>query len=339
MEIKNGIIHDSVISDSLDVIPEGVEIDMKKIMSFYEWREKGGYLVSGSTKKEFLLSCAARELGGVLLKESTILNNQALEHKTIIGSALLSGKTLSSSWLLVTTYYWCVYLVLSWLRMTGQIVTYLPSEEIARFSNLNSSEDKTPQNGTFITKFEDVTGSRANFKLQRLKSNNFHEGLWVAFNNDIVDRLKLFENKPADIELRILSCLNLKNFSDGYSWPSKIRNIINYKVGFGYGEIDGLCKPNMINIGNRLRTMTFVDIISLHEENQLKASSLKVEKAIDKYSELLLTFGMTLTSLQSHYLQEIYSHRNISTKTNESYLRYLRRHSFEPDGNWIKIME
>lgn len=337
MEITNGIIHDSVISDSLNAIPEGIETDMKKIMSFYEWRERGGYLVSGSTKKEFLLSCAARELGGVLLKESTILNNQALEHKTLIGSALLSGKTLSSSWLLVTAYYWCVYLVLSWLRMTGQVVTYLPSEEIARFNKLNLFEHKTPQNGTFITKFEDAIGTRAYFKLQRLKSNNFHEGLWNAFNNDIVERMKLFKNKSADIELRTLSCLNFKDFADGYSWPSKIRNIINYKVGFGYGEIDGLSKPNIISLGNQLRTMTFVDVISLHEENQIKASSLKVEKAIDKYSELLLTFGMTLTSLQSVYLNEIHSQRNISTETNESYLKYLRHHSFEPDGNWIKI--
>ncbi|CAI1881414.1 Uncharacterised protein [Serratia fonticola] len=312
---------------------------MKKNMSFYQWREKGGYLVSGSTKKEFFLSCAAKELGGVLLKESTSLNNQALEHKTIIGSALASGKTLSSSWLLVTTYYWCVYLALAWLRMTGQVVTYLPSDEIARLNKLNSSEGKVPQNGTFITKFEDTVGSRAIVKLQRLKSNNFHEGLWVAFNNDIMERLKLFKNKPADMDLRTLLCLNLNEFADGHSWPSKIRNIINYKVGFGYGEIDGLTKPNMISIGNQLRSMNLAEIIGLHESNQLKVSSLKVEKSIDKYSELLLTFGTILTKLQTSYLQEIYSLRNIPIKTDEDYSKYLKNHLYEPDGNWIKGIE
>ncbi|HEJ6997031.1 hypothetical protein QZQ56_16525 [Serratia marcescens] len=339
MDIQHGIIYDSVITDSLDAIPEGVEADLNKIMSFYEWREKGGYLVSGSNKKEFYLSCAARELGGVLLKEATSLNNQALEHKTIIGSAIASGKTLSSSWLLVTTYYWCVYLVLSWLRMTGQVVTYLPSEEITRFNKLNPSNNKFPQNGTFITKFDDTSGSRAHFKLQRLKSNNFHEGLWVAFNNDIVDRLELFKDKPADIDLRALSCLNLSKFADGHSWPSKIRNIVNYKVGFGYDEINGLSKPNMLRIGSQLKSLNLVDIIGLHEENQLRVSSLKVEKSIDKYSELLLTFGTILSSLQSTYLKEICSRRNVHTSINERYLIYLGHHSFEPDGDWIKIMK
>jgi len=336
MDILSGIIRDSVIGDSLEAIPEGVEKDMSKIMSFYEWREKGGYFVSGSTKKEFFLSCAATELGGVMLKESTILHNQALEHKTMIGSALASGKTLSSSWLLVTAYYWCVYLVLSWLRMTGQVVTYLPSEEIDRFKRFNPSATKYPQNGTFITRLEDITGSRANFKLQRLKSNNFHEGLWNAFNNDILDRLKLFKNKPADIELRTLLCLNFNEFADGHSWPSKIRNIINYKVGFGYGEIDGSSKPDMINVGNQIKTMDFLEIVGLHEQNQLSISTLKVEKKIDKYSELLLSFGVILTYLQSNYLQELYSQRGISRQSDEHYVKYLRNHLFEPDGNWIK---
>lgn len=336
MEIPKGRIWDSVHSESLEAIPEGIEPDLRKVMSFYQWREKGGYHVSGSTKKEFIISCAARELGGVLINESTNLSNQALEHRAIIGLALTSGKTLSSSWLLVTTYYWCVYLALSWLRMTGQIVTYLPTNEIDRFQRLNLSQGKSPPNGTFITKIEDEYGSKRNIKLQRLKSNNFHEGLWTAFNNDITKRLKLLKGEPADMELRAFSCLNLTGYADGHSWPSKIRNIINYKVGIGYGEIDGHKKPNIINTGQRIKEISFSELLSLHESNQIKISGTKSEKALDKYSELLLTFGAILSSLQENHLQEIYKKRSINITRTTQYKKYLRQHTLEPDGLWAR---
>lgn len=337
MEIPKGSIWDSVHAESLEAIPEGVEPDLRKVMSFYQWREKGGYHVSGSTKREFLISCAARELGGVLLNEATSLNNQALEHKAIIGSALASGRTLSSSWLLVTTYYWCVYLALSWLRMTGQIVTYLPSNEIERFKKLNLSQGKTPTNGTFITKIEGEYGSKRAIKLQRLKSNNFHEGLWAAFNNDITSRLELLKCEPASMELRVFSCLNLAAYVDGCSWPSKIRNIVNYKVGVAYGEVYGQKKPDLIEIGESIKRMSLPDLLGLHEENQLKVSATKSENALDKYSELLMTFGAILSSMNEDHLQEIHKKRKIEISTAALYKKYLKEHALEPDGFWIKF--
>lgn len=336
MEIPKGAIWESVHSDCLEAIPEGVEPDLRKIMSFYEWREKGGYHVTGSTKKEFIISCSARELGGVLLNETTNLSNQALEHKSIIGLALASGKTLSSSWLLVTTYYWCVYLALSWLRMTGQIVTYLPTHEIGRFQKLNLSQGKSPPNGTFITKIDTEYGSKRNIKMQRLKSNNFHEGLWTAFNNDITSRLKLLKGEPAGIELRAFSCLNLAGYADGHSWPSMIRNIINYKVGVGYGEINGHKNPDLIAIGKSIKEMSLIELLSLHEKNQFRISATKTERSLDGYSELLLTFGAILSLLQENHLQELYKKRNIDNKRIILYKKYLQHHKLEPDGFWVK---
>lgn len=334
MEAYKGAIWDSVQSEALEAIPEGVEADLGKIMTFYNWREKGGYLVTGSTKKDFLLSCSARELGGVLLKETTTLHNQALEHRAIIGSALVSGKTLSSSWLLVTTYYWCVYLALSWLRMTGQIVTYLPSNEIQRFNKLNSGTGNSPTNGTFTTTIEKEYGSKRDIKLRKLSSNNFHEGLWSAFNADITERIKLIKDEPAGMELRIFSCLDLKRYADGHSWPSKIRNAINYKVGFGYGELEGLRKPDLITPGNAIKNMTTSEIISNHEKNQMKISATKSESAAEKYSELLLSFGTILSGVLENHLQEVYTKRNTRKTIINDYTKYLKAHSLTLDGMW-----
>lgn len=336
MEALRGIIWDSVQSEALEAIPEGIESDLGRIMTFYNWREKGGYLVTGSTKKDFLLSCSARELGGMLLKETATLHNQALEHRAIIGSALASGRTLSSSWLLVTTYYWCVYLALSWLRMTGQIVTYLSSNEIERFKTLNLEKNKSPTNGTFITIMDEEYGSKRHIRLRRLKSNNFHEALWSAFNADISERLKLFKDEPADMELRVFSCLDLKGYADGYSWPSKIRNIVNYKVGFGYGEIEGLKKPNLITSGRIIKAMTINEIIGNHESKQMKISATKSERATENYSELLLSFGTMLSNILEDHLQEVYNKRNIQKVISNEYKKYLNEHSLEPDGMWPK---
>lgn len=335
MDIPRGAIWESVQTESLEAIPEGVETNLNKAMSFYQWREKGGYLVSGSTKKGFILSCAARELGSVLIKESTSLGGQALEHKAIIGSALALGRTLSSSWLLVTAYYWCVYLALSWLRMTGQIVTYLPTTEIERFQRLNLSEGKSPSNGTFVTKIDEEYGSKRDINLQRLKSNNFHEGLWSAFNSDIASRMKLLKGEPANVELRVFSCLNLAGYVDGHSWPSKVRNIVNYKVGIAYGEIEGHKNPDLIKFGQSMKEMSLTEILSLHENNQIKVSSIKSEKALDRYCELLLTFGSILSSIQDDHLQEICRARNIQNSPTGFYKRYLKSHTLEPDGLWL----
>lgn len=132
-----------VVSDALDAIPDGVESDSKKSLTLYEWREKGGYHVTGATKREFHLSCAANEFGGVITRDVEHLLDQAVQHKAVIQQALTAKSSPSETWLLVTLYYLSVYLGLAWLRLTGQAVAYMGSDEVSEIRKLGSLEDNS----------------------------------------------------------------------------------------------------------------------------------------------------------------------------------------------------
>src|SRR4051794_12504817 len=164
MTIPKGSIWDVIQSEALDVITDDVKLELSRSLDFYQWREKGGYHVTGTTKKDIFVSCSATQFGEVLAKEVSILLDQALEHRVLLDDAFVSQKYPSHSWLLVTIYYWCVFLCLAWLRLVGKVVTYLPQDDVNRLKVLHGKEGKIPCNGTFILLAEEIYGTRRSLR-------------------------------------------------------------------------------------------------------------------------------------------------------------------------------
>jgi hypothetical protein len=314
MSVPQGFIRERVLADALDVIVDGVESDLSRALTFFEWRDKGGYHVTGATKQEFLVRCATREYGAMITREVSVLLNQALEHRLLLAKALGNGNTPSNSWLLVTTYYWCLFLALAWLRVVGKVVTYLPTDEISRLKAVLGKEKvKSPQNGTFVVTVTDLVGARSDLKYRRLKANNFHEGLWDTFYKDIDERMRAASKEPAGWETRLYSALSFRSRFDDYSWPSKLRNVVNYRVGFAYDEVNGRCMPDMLPTLTIAKSKTVSELVQELEIVQRDTDGRSVVERPNQFGQIMLLFGATMTHLLEDLCTEIWSVRGIDS--------------------------
>lgn len=317
MTVPRGEIWDEFRQEALDSIPEGVVKDLSSALTFYEWREKGGYIVTGTTGQNFHVSCATKEYGGMVAREVNELLDQALEHRLLIADTFRQGKTPSQSWLLVTTYYWCLFLALAWLRLVGKIITYLPTTEIDNLKELGSSnhkKTKTPKSpgaGTYTVTVNGTTGARSLLIYHRLKSNNFHDGLWQAFYADIDQRLLSVADTSLNSEYHLFSTLSHRNKFDKTAWLSRLRNAVNYRIGFAYGSVGGRNRPQMLDTLVAIKSASFHDLVKELEIAQSSTADRPVFDRPDQYSRVMILFGSVLTHMLEEYSAEIWKIRAI----------------------------
>ncbi len=332
MKLSRGSIWEAMQTDALEFINDNVNGDLSKALNFYEWREKGGYHVTSSDKQNFYVSCASKEYGEMLAKEVTFLMNQALEHRLLLGEALKLGKHPSPSWLLVTTYYWCVFLCLSWLRLIGKVVTYLTGEEITRLNKLNSMKNtKNPGNGTFVIYSEEQIGTRRILKYRRLKANNFHEALWDVFSKEVNDRLKTAKHDAASLETRLFSLLY---FKENCSWPSKLRNLVNYRVGFAYDCVNKGDYFDLIKTCTSINSLSIKELVALGETMESSVKTNRVDLHPNHYGQFLLVFGSLLTHILEDLTSEVLECRNIDRSWNTQRNTYLKEFGHDINSLW-----
>lgn len=337
MNVPSGDLWAATKLEILEAIPDGIEVDLSRALTFYDWRHRGGYHVTGVTKAEYQLSCSTREFGSMLAREVSMLLDQAMEHRLLLAQADRARTAPSPSWLLVTAYYWCVFLALAWLRLVGKIVTYLPTAELDRFKKLAPGDvKKAPQNGTFILTTQDLAGARSNVSCRRLRANNFHEALWTAFAGDISQRLHASSSATASWETRLYSALEVHRAAEGNSWPSKLRNIVNYRIGFGYQACDGHPVPIMLNPLNVVKSATPEALIIAIEELHSKVAVRAVESAPNDYTELMVHFGSLLTHVLDDYSVDVWATRAIDPRWNARRDKYLRSFEMNAATLWPK---
>jgi hypothetical protein len=337
MNIPYGDVWAATRLQILDAIPDGVEVNLSRSLTFYDWRHRGGYHVTGVTKSEYQLSCSTLEFGSMLAREVSMLLDQSMEHRILLDQAERAGTIPSQSWLLVTAYYWCVFLALAWLRLVGKIVTYLPTTELDRFKRLApTAVKKAPQNGTFLLTTRDLAGARSNVTCRRLRANNFHEALWTAFADDISQRLQASSSAAASWETRLYSALEVQRVAEGSSWPSKLRNIVNYRVGFGYQACNGHLVPIMLNPLNAVKSATPETLITAIEDLHSKVAALTVQAAPNDYTNLLVHFGSLLTHVLDDYIVDIWNTRGIDCRWISRRNKYLRGFDMKVATLWPK---
>jgi hypothetical protein len=337
MNVPFGDLWAATKLEILEAIPDGIDVDLSRALSFYDWRHRGGYHVTGATKAEYHLSCSTREFGSMLAREVSMLLDQAMEHRLLLAQAERAGTAPSPSWLLVTAYYWCVFLALAWLRLVGKVVTYLPTAELDRFKRLAPAVvKKAPQNGTFLLSTLDLAGARSNVTCRRLRANNFHEALWTAFADDISQRLRAPSNATASWETRLYSALEVHRATEGNSWPSKLRNIVNYRVGFGYQACDGHLVPIMQNPLNAVKSATPETLITTIEDLHSRIAARAVEAAPNDYTQLLVYFGSLITHVLEDYCVDVWATRGIDRRWNARRNAYLRSFDMNIATLWPK---
>ena len=315
-------IWEGALADALEAIPEGVEPDAQKSLTLYGWRDKGSYILTGATKRQYHLSCAADEFGGVITRDVEHLMDQSLQHRVLLHEAFVAKRTASATWSLVTLYYLAVYLGLAWLRLTGKAITYIGSDEIERLRKLGtgviSKSEKSPGNGTYVIRCMEMDGARRVLILDRLKHNNFHEAFWATLFKDFKDRLTENLDQTAGTETRLFSCLAAQDIAKGTMWPSRLRNLANYRVGFAYDGFLSADGFQFIEAWPSTGFSSVIDIISAAENESMKMASPSVDKMPSAYARFLVYYTALLGNAVEELRAEIWRQRNISTRWQKS---------------------
>ena len=119
--------------------------------------------------------------------------------------------------------------------------------------------------------------------------------------------------EPASWETRLYSVLSFRSHSDDSGWPSKLRNVVNYRVGFAYDGVNGRSMPDMIPTLTLAKSKSVLELVQELEAIQQATNGRSVVERPNQFGQIMLLFGATMTHMLEDVCNEIWSVRGIDS--------------------------
>lgn len=220
---------------ALAVVPDGARILHSEPPTIATWLRKGAFTVTSHTANRFLLSASQTEVACALYSEAALLLDSAAEHSVTIRDNLSAGRWYSAAWLCVTFYYWAFFLALSLTRMTGNTAIFLSSNDVSNLHTLSGSIGPSPGAGPFILECKAAqTVGYLDVSLKKASRSRLHDLIWRMTFDQIRTLSEISTTGSRNNEERLLLALRTSSNVLGITWPSDLRNLINYGPGQGY---------------------------------------------------------------------------------------------------------
>ena len=198
----------------------------------------GAFTVTAHTANHFSLSASHTEIACALLSEAAFLLDGAAEHSVTVRNHLSAGRWYSSAWLCVTFYYWAFFLALSLTRMSGNTAVFLTKTSAANLHALSGSTGPAPGSGPFILECSPApTVGYLNVSLRKAKRTRLHDLIWRMTFDQIRALSQISINGSRGDEERLFLALRTSANILGITWPSDLRNLVNYGPGQGYFSV------------------------------------------------------------------------------------------------------
>ncbi len=256
MPSEPGPIARQLLAQLIEVVPEFTALEPYRDRNLNNWRENGAYELQSSNKNAFNLKVNQREYAAVLFAEAQHLLNHASEHRAHLINQVSTQREPSPSWTLVSLYYFSLFVALAWTRAFNAAIIYLDKDAISKYC---AGANIRPGAGSYkLTAAVDAITSVTSVAFTKCQTNRFHESVWIAIHNDMGQinkaiTLQCSMRKPTEEEeqaLRGLSLFEGHSFENAFTWPSALRNAINYRPGFSYRSVVG---NNFLRTVSRLR--------------------------------------------------------------------------------------
>jgi hypothetical protein len=228
---------------AFDSIPLGTCYSYKKPISLNQWRSQGFYKGSMVTNKGFELDVNNLDFAAALLAESEYLLDHAAEQSAFLHLYLSSVKRCSDAWALVTLYYWTFFNAVAFSRLQGSGVWFLDKDAASELALICSAPFSTSLGaGTYEISLGVPTSTDSRLlRITKTKARRLHDQLWNSFFAENDSILKSEGNEQANqFEYRIQNIICIAGKRFGNTWPSDIRNAVNYRPGIGYRAVRGL---------------------------------------------------------------------------------------------------
>ena len=281
---------------SLDAIPTGTKVFYTRAVALHEWRRNGAFTVVSCTKKEVVLEAAAVEIGAALLSDTEYLLDHAAEHRATLHDAVIRTTWHSPAWTLVTTYYWAFFSILALTRMTGRSVWFLDKAAIAELKSLASAADQ-PGAGALNLSLEPYISSTIRRIHLHPSNTQLHDAVWRTAHHLISDVFG-HADKSNLLEYQLWQTMKAVGDKFGADWPSKLRNAVNYRPGYGYREVTQLGQIDMAH-NMRLHTPgTINQLLNTLEQQAIAVQKLKEPSEDPRlFSQILGTFAIMVSAI------------------------------------------
>jgi hypothetical protein len=312
--LPKGAVWQRLRARALDAVPSGTLIPYASPSSISDWLTKGAISVLARSSKRFEISAVPTEVGGALFSDSAFHLDHATEHAVHLRHELNSGRWRSGAWLTVTFYYWAYFVVLSLTRTTGLTGVFLTRDIASDLSTLAGGAPFGAGPVTMICKPSTSIGHR-DIELRRTGRSRLHDLTWYLWFETLREARKEAASTQRDpAEDRLYEVLQRSATVLGDGWPSDLRNLINYRPGFGYGAIRRTTRNSAFATIEVESAQSWDTVLARLETNTASLNATALEFQAPLATKVLVDMTFILDTIARALHTEVIERRSIDPR-------------------------
>jgi hypothetical protein len=189
-------------------------------------------------------------------------------------------------------------------RLLGRTSWYLNRQDLTGFRTLAGSKYH-PRAGTFnleLGPYVSATGRKLQLRPSGAAS---HESLWAGFEKIMSQVHSKTDEAASPQEYRLYGCITDITKRLGPSWPSGIRNLVNYVPGRAYREVIGVRAIDISSYVRQRSPLSVDKLISGFEDELVRVKAVNPYDDLALLCRLLLIDAICITELASGLHREL----------------------------------
>jgi hypothetical protein len=325
--LPQGTIWQELRRRALDTVQPGCAVGYSLPPTLEKWLKVGAFNVSTVTKRGFALEAASVEIGSALLSEAFYSADYALEHSTSLRNQIACNRWSSPAWTAVTFYYWGYHLAVAMTRLLGRAVWFISPELTPQLKSMAGSGTASHGPGPYVVECGTLlSATLREIRLVRSSQTRAHDAVWQVWFSELRKcAATTLAGKPTSLEARLhVSLIRAANVL-GDSWPSDLRNALNYTIKSGYGAVRGEHTVAVHSGVNVDPPSTVSEMISRLEGNAASlVPTLSITDQLPIATRTLVDTTFAMEILLRELLDEITQRRGIDRRWTNTRVRFAR---------------
>lgn len=316
---------------ALTAVPRGSVVPPNSPKLLREWLSKGTFQVPDTGKRHVSIECSDVDFGGVLLSEGALLLDHACEHALQLRHQLGSHTWASPAWQLVGTYYWAYFAVMALGRLLGRAPWYVSKEQAQVLNVLSSTPTQRFNPGPSLLECGPrISSTLRQVRVQRRNtSSGIHELVWREWFRLLQEVCgSEIKANPNAAELRLYVPQLRAAEVLGPTWPSDLRNLVNYSTGLAYGSVRGITPTAVFHAVSSQKSLSPFEAATRLETSVAGCSrALPLAKQLTAASRLLVSFAVVLDAITHSLFQDVIERHDLDRRWFEARRQFVRNKS------------
>ena len=324
--VPRGAVWQQLRQRALDAVPDGTVVRPSAQVTLGNWLSHGAYRVSAASTKRFTLETSAADVGGAIFADASLHLDHAVEHSTSLRNILSSGLWHSSAWSAVLVYYWAFFLVLALTRITGRSTWFVSQQGAMVLQGLAPLGGRPPGSGPYVFSCGPfVSASQREVILERSAQTRLHDALWQMWFRELRKIVNEVASTGTELESRFYRAqLQAANLI-GDSWPSDLRNSVNYLPGVAYGAMRQSSPAAVLGMIDCERGCSVSSVVNRLEENTAALQrGVDVRYQIRTAVMVLIDLCFTLDILAHDLINDVAERRYLDGRWKLARDRFVR---------------